>query len=770
MNTNEIYALSFIKLNKEAKKVRKLPLKKEMNLSSADVALQDLLTSCAENSISQVKISMLLVGKEFGKEFFFEDIEIAPSDPSSLDSVLAEDIYQTISTVSSEAAQELETLADNLLEQFQDEKINPEKYNFNTDKKLSKLKDQVLAKVPNSFPKLKLPVVRKTKEIPATEEQDEKENVIAAMKETEPEKSYGYLSREAKPIEYDDIPQISKVGNPEENEAGREETEPVIEVNPIYNSTKTDSTFIDINDFLNIENSEQMIQSVIDSLEHKEKRTKEVFFKLLGLTESDGVLEQKKKSLISEVLDPSFYQKVKHDFESNVLSLKEATSDTLESVFLESDLSEENFEKAIEEFENLLDQEQKEKFSQSVAQLEKSEKEKLEIEKAKLASDQEEELAALKKKHKKDMDILVKERFAEISEIIYEFEKTTNLQYQTEFAEAVSEKGEAIKRNASESILLTKKEILERMTSAIQDLRMTAEASEANYLKELQQILKDNEQNLKDEVQRDLENKRREAELQLIEEQNRLKEREILLSESNLKEKEKKSEHVENSFTELLLAQSNFSKQSIEFQQQQMMNMFEMMKQQPPNPPAVQKVDQPPLIKQWTLSKIAPFVALIALAGGSVAYGVTQHISNRNMQSDLAQTNQVLSESKKALEKFMSSETGSSESEAMNYDSLMREGKYLEAAKEFPSKLNEIEQVIFADKDLETLKKFNRSFSSENGSLDENLLSDDVDGVVKSFEKDKDHFKNLSNDRKAAVALCLYQRGKDKEANELLGK
>ena len=767
MNTNEIYSFSYTKLNKEAKKVKKLPLKKEMNLSSADVALQDLLTSCAENGVSQVKISMLLVGKEFGKEFFFEDIEIDPSDPSSLDSVLADDIYQTISSVSSEAAQELETLADNLLEQFQDEKNNPEKYNFNTDKKISRLKDQVLSKVPSSLSKLKLPAVRKTKEIQATEELDGKENVIDAIKATEPEKSYGYLSREAKPIEYDDIPQISKVSNPEEDEA---ETEPAIEVNPIYNSTKPDSTFIDINEFLNIENSEQMIQSVIDSLENKEKRTKEVFFELLGLADSDGVLEQKKKSLVSEVIDPSFYQKIKHDFESNVLSLKEATSDTLESVFLESDLCEENYEKAIEDFENVLDQEQKEKFSQSVAQLEKSEKEKLEIEKAKLASDQEEELAALKKKHKKDMEILVKERFAEISEIIYEFEKTTNLQYQTEFAEAVNEKGEAIKRNASKSILLTKKEILERMTSAIQDLRMTAESTEANYLKELQQVLKDNEQKLKDEVQKDLENKRKEAELQLIEEQNRLKEREILLNESNFKEKEKKSEHVENSFTELLLAQSNFSKQSIEFQQQQMMNMFEMMKQQTPNPTAVQKVDQPTFIKQWTLSKIAPFVALIALAGGSVAYGVTQHISNRNMQSDLAQTNQVLSESKKALEKFMSSETGSSESEAMNYDSLMREGKYLEAAKEFPSKLNEIEQVIFADKDLETLKKFNRSFSSENGALDENLLSDDVDGVVKSFEKDKDHFKNLSNDRKAAVALCLYQRGKDKEANELLGK
>ncbi|MGG5333878.1 hypothetical protein [Enterococcus sp. AZ163] len=779
MNTNEIYTIRFDRLNKEAKKLKKLSLKKEMNLSSADIALQDLLVSCAESGVSVVTLSMSLVGMEFGKNFVFEDIEIDTDDPSSLDSVLVDDIYQTLASVSSEEAQELEVLSDTLLEQFQDERENPSKYNFSKDNKMTKFKSTLLSKGPKGFPKLSPSFLKNNgqqKEATAPSDTHQKENdtkekipldVLTNTKESE--KSLGSLSEESAPIEYDDIPEILTANNPETSQEVDAAT-PTLEVNPI-NNIQTEPAFVDINDYLNIENSEKVIQNYIDLLEQKEKRTKEIFCDLLGLVDQESRLGQKKKALISEAIDPKFYQKVKTDFESNVLELKEATSDTLESVFFESDLSEDNFEKKIEEFQQSLEQQQKAKISESIAQLEKAEKDKFEVEKANLVTEQEEEIAQLKKRHKKDMDIFIKKRFAEINEIVSDFEKARDLQFQSEFVVAVREKEMSLKRSATESILLTKKEILDRMTKAIQELKVTAETSETAYLAELQNTLNENEQKLKDEVQRDLENQQREAELKLIEEQNKLKEREISLSETNFKDKEIKSAHVEKSYDDLLLAQSTLSQQSLEIQREQMKSIMEMLNQQTNNVPAVQQnVEAPALIKSWSLSKVLPFVALFTLAGGSVAYGVSQHISNKNMQSDLAATNQVLSESKKALEQFMTGDSSNSEIENKSYDSLMREGKYLEAAKEFPSKVNEIEQAIFADKDLEALKKFNRSFSSDSGSLDENLLKDDVDSVVASFENDKDYFKNLSTDRKEAVALCLYQRGKDKEANSLLGK
>lgn len=84
-----------------------------------------------------------------------------------------------------------------------------------------------------------------------------------------------------------------------------------------------------------------------------------------------------------------------------------------------------------------------------------------------------------------------------------------------------------------------------------------------------------------------------------------------------------------------------------------------------------------------------------------------------------------------------------------------------------------IEETIYQNKDLASLITFNKAFDGDTiyGKIDEAILSKNDNEVIdlykKMSEQDK---KNLSKERKADIALSLYQREENKLATKLLSK
>lgn len=102
--------------------------------------------------------------------------------------------------------------------------------------------------------------------------------------------------------------------------------------------------------------------------------------------------------------------------------------------------------------------------------------------------------------------------------------------------------------------------------------------------------------------------------------------------------------------------------------------------------------------------------------------------------------------------------------EAKNYDKAM--ALYKDA-----DSLVTIEAALYQNKDLASLITFNKVFAGETvyGHIDEAILSKDAKKVTDLYKKmSKEDKKNLDKERKADIALSLYQRNENKLAIKLL--
>lgn len=84
-----------------------------------------------------------------------------------------------------------------------------------------------------------------------------------------------------------------------------------------------------------------------------------------------------------------------------------------------------------------------------------------------------------------------------------------------------------------------------------------------------------------------------------------------------------------------------------------------------------------------------------------------------------------------------------------------------------------IEETLFQNKDLASLMTFNKAFDGDTvyGKIDEAILSKNDQKVTDLYIKmSKQEKRNLSKERKADIALSLYQREENKLATELLSK
>ncbi|MGG4263771.1 hypothetical protein [Peribacillus simplex] len=169
--------------------------------------------------------------------------------------------------------------------------------------------------------------------------------------------------------------------------------------------------------------------------------------------------------------------------------------------------------------------------------------------------------------------------------------------------------------------------------------------------------------------------------------------------------------------------------------------------------------------------------ALAVLIGGGALLGIGYSSSNDD-NTNIAEAKskngyEELENKLNDLEGKLTTENIAKVTESPSLESLLNEKKYEEAMRLYKDKdsLTKIEDNLFENKDLPTLIIFNKTFGNETtyGSLDEGILSKETNKVVKIYKGLPNNAKeNLSKNRRAAMALLLYQEDEKKLANEIL--
>lgn len=102
-------------------------------------------------------------------------------------------------------------------------------------------------------------------------------------------------------------------------------------------------------------------------------------------------------------------------------------------------------------------------------------------------------------------------------------------------------------------------------------------------------------------------------------------------------------------------------------------------------------------------------------------------------------------------------------------EELLTEKKYQEAAKNFPDRLEEIEQRLYVDRELDELTAFNLTYQTRFGQLDEAALRTDVWKVVEQYNQMSGCLIDLlSYKQKEDISLSLLKVGRIYEAQLLL--
>lgn len=108
-----------------------------------------------------------------------------------------------------------------------------------------------------------------------------------------------------------------------------------------------------------------------------------------------------------------------------------------------------------------------------------------------------------------------------------------------------------------------------------------------------------------------------------------------------------------------------------------------------------------------------------------------------------------------------------------SYEALLKEGKYLEAGKTYPSQQEEIEQTLYeqALEDQTTQSKkelelFQSKYPTTFGEFDLAILNKNYEEALQLYKKSEKSFKNDS-DRMTLVGYCYLKKDKPKEAKEI---
>lgn len=100
-----------------------------------------------------------------------------------------------------------------------------------------------------------------------------------------------------------------------------------------------------------------------------------------------------------------------------------------------------------------------------------------------------------------------------------------------------------------------------------------------------------------------------------------------------------------------------------------------------------------------------------------------------------------------------------------DFDSYLRQKDYMDAAAAYPERRNEVEQAIYTNQDATSLEKFNQTYTTDFGALDEAILKKDTKAILYNYEKDKK--LHPGKDRLEAVGAAYAAEGNLKEARAI---
>lgn len=129
---------------------------------------------------------------------------------------------------------------------------------------------------------------------------------------------------------------------------------------------------------------------------------------------------------------------------------------------------------------------------------------------------------------------------------------------------------------------------------------------------------------------------------------------------------------------------------------------------------------------------------VLALGGTTGAIAYTHNWADGSTNQKQATSVSASSASSSNSSRPINTTTTTEKPKVSNYDQLLNDKKYNEAASKYPDKLNDIETHIYHNKDLDSLNKFNKVYSVRFGYLDTLLLqkanAQDIYNLVAQFK------------------------------------
>lgn len=784
------YAVKFITIGKELKKAKILKLKKPYNLLEAE----QLLSSCYEAlealGKTSMNLSLEITETEQNEDFEFEDLTIHfRDDRELLIDVLTTDIYKSMETAEDDDQEALETLAEGLQSQVEDEYSYPERYTEQSNKKAFSLKIPFVGKKNKENPR---PTETKSQEpYNATWDQPEEAPSVNLQKSKEiPEMVTMQTNKqeESSEIEYDDeYSGVEEETHLQETEnqvkKQNQKVEYVARINGTYqnqdpyNRPET-SALNSLETYANLTatGTLEAVEVVLTALKEETKDEDRLLFERFGVNANESdltLLQLKKKDYLNSIKQSNFTMSLVSNFEKNVRALEKKASQVLISKYQSTrELTPvEATEEKLTQYKEQLALKAETNVNQVLERIDqecKSEEKQLFIK-------HENEMNALQMKQKSEREV-VEQRFTQrkITEedlATEENKKIFKIEAEEKRIELVNE--EMTKRD--EDLLLFKNQTLEGFSKGLQDIITAMKDTQDAYYEDLEARFKEQEESWKKEVAAEQRLAMRKVEQQLTEEQNRLKAKELqILEEAKLKEshsartKDTLMQDILESNDQLYQKQREERRKNQEFQDL-IESTLRTMQEKNSIPQVVStevvQLPQKEKKKRKILFPIVTGLCGLVLAGGGF-FGYTElqtvHAKNQELQQSIIQLKE---NSVKQVEKDKKEPTV----EKITLEDLLKDKKYLDAAEAYPDKLDVIENQLFKDKEIGLLTAFNVLYKSKNGALNQAILEGDNAKIIQAFEKNEAK-ENLSKDQEKSVALAYFATGKTEEGTKLITK
>ena len=783
------YAMKFITIGKELKKAKILKLKKPYNLLEAEQLLINCYDALDTLGKTSMNLSLEVTETEQNEDFEFEDLTIHfREDRELLIDVLTTDIYKSMETAEDDDQEVLETLAEGLQSQVEDEYSYPERYTEQSNKKAFSLKIPFVGKKNKENPG---PTETKSQEpYNATWDQTEETPIVNLQKKEEtPEMvTMQVNAEESSEIEYEDeYSGVEEEPNLQETEnqvkKQNQKVEYVARINGTYqnqdpyNRPET-SALNSLETYANLTatGTLEAVEVVLTALKEETTDEDQVLFERFGVNANESdltLLQLKKKEYLNSIKQSNFTMSLVSNFEKNVRALEKKASQVLISKYQST--KEITPVEAIEENLTQYKEQLALKAETNVNQVLERIDQECKSEEKQLSIKHENEMNALQMKQKSEREV-VEQRFTQrkITEedlATEENKRIFKLEAEEKRIELVNE--EMTKRD--EDLLLFKNQTLEGFSKGLQDIITAMKDTQDAYYEDLEARFKEQEESWKKEVAAEQRLAMRKVEQKLTEEQNRLKAKELqILEEAKVKEtnmarnKDAILQDILESNDLLQQKQREERRKNQEFQElieNTLRTMQEKNSIPQVLPTEVVQPSQKEKKKRKILFPIVTGVCGLLLAGGGF-FGYTElqtvHAKNQELQQSIIQLKE---DSVKQVEKDKKEPTV----EKVTLEDLLKDKKYLDAAEAYPDKLDVIENQLFKDKEIGILTAFNVLYKSKNGALNQAILEGDNAKIIETFEKNEAK-ENLSKDQEKSVALAYFATGKTEEGTKLITK